>query len=96
MDIAPVAPGEVKAGVESGKLKVLAVVDNQRSSLYSNVPCLKELGYNVEILGWGCFAAPAKTPDDVIKQLETAFANAIQSKDFQRPRPCGIRKPSPP
>jgi tripartite-type tricarboxylate transporter receptor subunit TctC len=78
-----VAPGEVLAGVESGKLKVLAIVDNARSALYPNVPCFKELGYNVEILGWGCFAAPGKTPDAAIKVLEDAFAKAIQSQGFK-------------
>jgi tripartite-type tricarboxylate transporter receptor subunit TctC len=78
-----VAPGEVLAGVESGKLKVLAIVDNARSALYPDVPCFKELGYNVEILGWGCFAAPGNTPDPVIKVLEDAFAEAIQSQGFQ-------------
>jgi tripartite-type tricarboxylate transporter receptor subunit TctC len=78
-----VAPGEVLPGVESGKLKVLAIVDNARSALYPNVPCFKELGYKVEILGWGCFAASSKTPDSVIKTLEDAFAKAIQSQGFQ-------------
>jgi tripartite-type tricarboxylate transporter receptor subunit TctC len=80
--MATVAPGEVLAGVESGKLKVLAIVDNSRSALYPDVPCFKELGYDVKILGWGCFAAPGNTPDAVIKVLEDTFAKAIQSQGF--------------
>jgi tripartite-type tricarboxylate transporter receptor subunit TctC len=83
VDIATVAPGEVKSGVESGKLKVLAIVDTERSSLYPDVPSFKDLGLNVEILGWGCFAAPKNTPADVLKILEEAFAKAIQSQGFQ-------------
>jgi tripartite-type tricarboxylate transporter receptor subunit TctC len=83
IDVATVAPGEVLAGVESGDLKVLAIVDNSRSVLYPNVPCFKELGYDVKILGWGAFAVPKGTPSDVVAVLENAFAKAIQSEGFK-------------
>lgn len=83
VDCATVAPGEVLSGVQSGDLKVLAIVDNQKSVLYPEVPCFKDLGYDVEILGWGAFAAPGGTPDEVIAVLEAAFAKAIQSQGFK-------------
>jgi len=82
IDVCPVAPGEVKSGVDSGRLKVLAIADNQRSELWPNVPCLKELGYPVEIMGWGCFGGPANMPADVLKVLEASFTKAIQSKEW--------------
>ncbi|MDR0527950.1 MAG: tripartite tricarboxylate transporter substrate binding protein [Spirochaetaceae bacterium] len=83
IDLVTVAPGEIKSGVESGKLRVLAIADNQRSALYPDVPAFAELGYTVEVLGWGTFAAPGNTPDDVLKVLEDSFAKAIQSKEFE-------------
>lgn len=83
VDVATVAPGEVLAGVKGGDLRVLAIVDTKRSALYPDVPCFKELGYDVKILAWGAFAAPAGTPDSVISILETAFGKAIQSQGFQ-------------
>jgi len=84
VDVATVAPGEVKSGVDSGKLKVLAIVDNNRSDLYPDVPSMKELGYSVEILAWGSFAAPGGTPDAVISVLEESFSKAIQSDGFRK------------
>ncbi len=83
VDVATVAPGEVLAGVKSGDLRVLAIVDTKRSPLYPDVPCFKELGYDVKILAWGAFAAPAGTPDNVVAVLEAAFAKAIQSQGFK-------------
>ncbi|GAB6276661.1 MAG: tripartite tricarboxylate transporter substrate binding protein [Rectinema sp.] len=83
VDVATVAPGEVLAGVKGGYLRVLAIVDTKRSALYPDVPCFKELGYDVKILAWGAFAAPAGTPDSVISVLEAAFSKAIQSQGFQ-------------
>ena len=83
IDVCPVAPGEVKSGVDSGRLKVLAIADNQRCDLWPDVPCLKELGYPVEIMGWGCFGGPANMPADVLKVLEASFTKAIQSKEWQ-------------
>ena len=82
IDVATVAPGEVLAGVQGGDLKVLAIVDDKRSNLYPNVPSFADLGYGVEILGWGAFAVPKNTPEDVIKTLEDAFGKAIQGQGF--------------
>lgn len=83
IDACTVAPGEVLSGVQSGDLKVLAIVDTTRSSIYPDVPCFKDLGYDVEILGWGAFAGPKGMPEDVKATLEAAFAKAIQSEGFQ-------------
>lgn len=83
IDCCTVAPGEVLPGVQSGDLRVLAIVDTVRSSLYPDVPCFKDLGYDVKIMGWGGFAAPGGTPADVLKVLEDAFAKAIQSDGFK-------------
>ena len=83
VDVCPVAPGEVKSGVDAGRLKVLAIVGNDRSSLYPNVPSTKELGYNMEVLGWGCFGGPANMPANVIKILEASFAKAIQTQEWR-------------
>jgi tripartite-type tricarboxylate transporter receptor subunit TctC len=83
VDVCPVAPGEVKSGVDAGRLKVLAIVGNDRSSLYPNVPSTKELGYNMEVFAWGCFGGPGNMPADVKSVLEASFAKAIQTKEWQ-------------
>lgn len=83
IDVATVAPGEVLTGVQGGSLKVLAIVDNNRSVLYPEVPSFAELGYDVTILGWGAFGVPTGTPDNIVKILEDAFAKAINSQGFK-------------
>jgi tripartite-type tricarboxylate transporter receptor subunit TctC len=82
VDAAACVSTEARAGVESGTLKVLASLGEVRSSLYPEVPTLKESGINVGIPGWGCFGVPKNTPDDVVKVLEDAFVKAIQSQGF--------------
>ncbi|MCK9548322.1 MAG: tripartite tricarboxylate transporter substrate binding protein [Sphaerochaeta sp.] len=83
IDVAAVAPGEVLPGVQGGDLKVLAIVDKNRSNLYPDVPSFGELGYDVKVLGWGAFGVPKDTPDDVVAILEDAFGKAIQSQGFR-------------
>jgi len=82
VDLCPVAPGEVRSGVDAGRLRVLAIMGNERSNLYPNVPSTKELGIETEIFAWGCIGGPGKMPADVLKILETSYAKAIQSKEW--------------
>ena len=83
VDLCPVAPGEVRSGVDGGRLKILAIVDNVRNGLYPNVPCMKELGYETEIFAWGCIGGPKNMPADILKILEASYAKAIQSKEWK-------------
>ena len=83
VDMCPVGTGEVKSGVDAGKLKILAIVDNERNGLYPNVPSMKELGYEATIFAWGCIGGPANMPADVLKILEASYAKAIQSKEWK-------------
>jgi tripartite-type tricarboxylate transporter receptor subunit TctC len=75
--------GEARAGVESGDLRILASLGEARSALFPQVPTLKESGYNISVPGWGCFAVPKGTPDNVVKILEDAFIQAINSQGFK-------------
>ena len=83
VDLCPVGPGEVKPGVDGGKLKVLAIAGDDRNSLYPGVPSMKELGYDVKVFAWGCIGGPAGLPADVLKILETSYAKAIQSQEWK-------------
>lgn len=78
-----VSVGEVKSGIEAGKLKLLAVMSNERDPNYPDVPTLKEKGYDVEIAGWGGFVLPKGTPDDIKKVLAEAIQEAANSDAFK-------------
>ena len=83
IDMSPVAPGEVRSGVDAGRLRVLAIMGNERSNLYPNVPSTSELGVNVEVFAWGCIGGPGNLPANVRQILEASFAKAIQSQEWR-------------
>lgn len=56
--------------VQSGQLKVLAVVDRSRHPLLPNAPTMAEAGYkDVEIVTWAAVFAPAKTDAAIVEKL---------------------------
>lgn len=75
---------EVLPHVRNGKLRVLAVASPQRWVALPEVPTLVESGFKdiaaVEFLGW---YAPARTPADVVKRLNAAVQEALQTPEMQ-------------
>jgi tripartite-type tricarboxylate transporter receptor subunit TctC len=78
-----VSPSEVKANVDGGDLKILAVMSADRDATFPEVPTLIESGIELEIAAWGGFSAPKGTPDAVKAILEEAVKNAVASEEFQ-------------
>jgi len=65
--------------VHAGKVRLLAVLNDEPSSVFPNVPTLKEAGYpEVESSVWYGLMAPASTPPDVVRKLNGEI-NAILS-----------------
>lgn len=76
--------GEVKAGVEAGKLKILAVMTDERDPAFPDVPTLKESGVDIALSGWGGFAVPKGTPADVRAKLSSALEKAASTDEFKK------------
>ncbi|HEY4065754.1 MAG TPA: tripartite tricarboxylate transporter substrate binding protein [Burkholderiaceae bacterium] len=76
------SPPEVQGQVESGKLKILAVMSDKRNESFPNVPTLKERGIDLSMGTWRGIAVPAATPDASVKILHDGFAQAMQDKAF--------------
>lgn len=74
-----VSPSEVKNNVDSGDFKVLCVLGEGHSSVVPDAPTAKELGIDITIQGWGGFAVPKDTPQEIIDILEKASETAINS-----------------
>ena len=76
MDVASPALGHALAD----RLKVLAVLDDRRSSLIPDVPTLAELGYP-GLTGYNRYSllAPAGTPRAVVEQLNRAALAAMET-----------------
>ncbi|HRK37802.1 MAG TPA: tripartite tricarboxylate transporter substrate binding protein [Burkholderiaceae bacterium] len=89
-----IASGQIMAGVNStgfapwvdqGKMRLLAIFSAQRSSRWPEVPTLRELGYPnaVHTSPWG-LAAPAGTPEPIIRQLHNVFRQAMHTERHQQ------------
>jgi tripartite-type tricarboxylate transporter receptor subunit TctC len=64
--------------VQSGKVRALAVTGSRRSPELPDVPSMSEAGYpEVDVYLWSGFFAPAATPPDIVKKLETELRKAI-------------------
>lgn len=75
----------VKAHVESGKVRVLAISTPKRSPLLPDVPTFGEEGFaDLEIYIWSGLSAPAGTPDAVIARLNAEFTKALRSPEIQQ------------
>ena len=66
----------------AGKLHVLSVLGDKRSSDFKDAPTLKELGYDIESVSMILFLAPKGIPAAVKAKLVEAFAVAGKDKDL--------------
>ena len=74
---------EVRSYVQSGELRLLVVMDDNRFALFPEVPTLKECGVDLSVLCWLAFGVPKNTPDDVFNTLLDAFRKSYNSDTFQ-------------
>jgi tripartite-type tricarboxylate transporter receptor subunit TctC len=73
---------EVKPHVQSGKLKVLAVLSPQRSAIFPDVPTIAESGFpGFEASVWYALMAPAGTPKAVVARLHDEVQKALKTSD---------------
>jgi tripartite-type tricarboxylate transporter receptor subunit TctC len=73
-----VTPSSVKALIDSGKVKVIALTGKRRpESLPTSWPTLGESGLAVDAVLWNGLFAPTGTPPDIVKKLEDAVARVL-------------------
>jgi tripartite-type tricarboxylate transporter receptor subunit TctC len=70
--------------VKAGKLRALANISSRRSDQLPDVPTFTELGFpEATALSWYAFHAPAGTPPEVLKKLETALAASTKATEVR-------------
>jgi len=69
--------------VQSGDMRVLAVIGTKRLEQLPDVPTMLELGYDTDLMMWRGIVVPQGTPDNVVKKLEAAFLKAAKSDEFK-------------
>lgn len=92
---ADVLSGQIEAGVinappvlphiQSGKLRALLVIRNERSALLPNVPTLKEATGidNIDAPAWFSFAGPARLPAELRAKLEDELRRVVLDADVK-------------
>lgn len=74
-----IPPNAAISAVQSGKLKVLAVTNAQRSPVVPQVPTFAELGYKqLTVNSWIGLSAPKGTPAPVVRKLNATLQAAMK------------------
>lgn len=90
IDCVTVSEMEVRAGVESGDIKILGIMSDERSAYNPDVPTLKELGHDLQMATWGGFVVPKGTPEDILAKLRDTFYEAVGSDAWKET--CELNK----
>src|SRR5216684_2436733 len=84
VEVVPCSIPEARSMIDAGKVRALAIMDDNPPSLYPNVPTLKkELGTNWQIAAWRVIAAPKGIPADAQKTLVSALKRVYDSKEYK-------------
>jgi tripartite-type tricarboxylate transporter receptor subunit TctC len=74
--------GSSKGFIDSGKLRVLAVMADKRLPQLPDVPTVEQAaGFKMSINTWYVAQAPAGTPRPIIEKLNKAFNEALRNPD---------------
>jgi tripartite-type tricarboxylate transporter receptor subunit TctC len=75
--------GAASAGLQTGRVKALAVTSVQRHKDYPNIPTMSELGVDLKVSFWTGLLAPAGTPAPIVKRLQEELARVIDMPDVK-------------
>jgi tripartite-type tricarboxylate transporter receptor subunit TctC len=85
--------------VQSGKLRALAVLGNQRNKALPDVPTFAEAGFGgAQVLSWYTIAVRSGTPPEIVNRIHAAAMKAIASpetRDRLDKASCEIPAPQP-
>ena len=69
--------------LQSGKVRILAVLGRQRVKQYPDIPTVAEMGVSEYNYGaWMGFLAPAATPPAIIDKLSDGFAKVVRTPEI--------------
>lgn len=77
-----VSPAEVVNHVRAGKIRLLAVMADQRTPAFAQVPTLKEKGVDLTIMTWRGIMVSKKTPQNVVDTLRDAAKKTTADPAF--------------
>lgn len=70
--------------VNAGRLRALAITSRERSPLLPELPTVAEQGYpGFEAIAWNAVVAPARTPPQIVEQLNTALREVLSHNEVR-------------
>lgn len=98
--LALMAPSVAAPLVASGKLVVLALPGEERSSVFPDAPTMKEVGYpGVSLEGWIGAMVPAATPPQIVRRANAAMTATLKDpavRDALEQAGLRVAAPTPP
>ncbi len=79
IDAMTIGAPESRVFVEGGDATMLAVMGDERSALYPDVPTLKEEGVDVTYSVWRGYVTSSETPEDIRMELSKRLEEAAKS-----------------
>lgn len=75
-------PSAFKSQIDAGNLKILAVMADERTKMFPDVPTFKELGHDMTIRAWATLVAPKGTPQEVLDMLRASAKRVSTTPEF--------------
>lgn len=82
IDVAITDHGGAMSLIESGRLRPLAMTSPTRHRMLPQVPTVRELGVNWELMVWVGYAVSAKTPEPIAQRIEELLIEILRSPEF--------------
>ena len=76
--------GSIASLIQAGDLKPLGVTSAERTSLFPNVPTMKEAGYDFTSEYWFGMVAPARVSAEIVQKVEAAMLSIMASPQFKQ------------
>jgi tripartite-type tricarboxylate transporter receptor subunit TctC len=73
--------GPASRALQGGRVKAMAVTSTDRLPEMANVPTMKEVGVDLNVVFWSGLVAPAGTPAPIVKQLSDEIAKVLAMPD---------------
>ena len=83
-DIAVPFVAEALPQIEAGNVVPIAITSKERFENNSNIPTVKEEGFDFSHTMWRGLMAPSGVPTEVVQALSDAFVKAYNNPDYQK------------